>query len=175
MIVHRKPINKTVVFTLLILGLAYSLNPNHAQAQLALPGQTALQNVASGPLHARAPGNLVQAGVAQAVNFGRGAAIGVEVSATEETPSARDLLFEAAITELFSQLNQAITLFHNLLLARAGRQPTLNLSDLSRTSGRSVQEKPTTPLWAGETDAGLFSPPFLEMFHFGQFDDAEAR
>lgn len=116
----------------MILGLgivaAFGFTCPTAQAQQELDGggRTALENARGGEVRRRSPGNMVQAGVAQAEMFGRGAAIGVDVTDTEEPPSIFAELLAESITFLFEQVNEAIDMFTNLLLLRAGESPDLS-------------------------------------------------
>lgn len=87
--------------------------------QLAMPGQTAAENVSA--VAARSPGNLVSAGVAQALHAADIARGGVEIIETESQSSIGDQLLADSITIVFDQLNQAIAMFESLLRLRAGR------------------------------------------------------
>jgi hypothetical protein len=102
----------------LIIGSAANL----AQAQLSpdAGGRTALENARGGAVRGRSPGNMVSAGVAQATSFGRGAAIGVDVTETEEPSTVFGSLLAESIDFLFGQVNDAIDQFVDLLLLRAG-------------------------------------------------------
>ncbi len=88
-------------------------------------GQTALDNARSGAVRSRAPGRMVNAGVAQAIAFGGAARAGIPITETSRPKSFRTDALTRSITLIFEQLNQAISLFHNLLLARAGKPPVL--------------------------------------------------
>ena len=108
-----------------------------ADAQTIIQGGTALDNAATAG--ARAPGNMVANGLSRVQEFAERAAAGPQI--TEQAPPETDVWSQAladSITILFDQLDQAIFLFHNLLLARAGEPliiPTDILPDFSDTSG----------------------------------------
>lgn len=97
-------------------------------------GGSALDNASGGAVRGRAPGIRVNQGVAQHVNFG-----GIP-NVTEPAPqenAARQYLLVESINTVFDQLNSAILLFRELLLARAGRPssfPTGNKATDSLTA-----------------------------------------
>lgn len=94
---------------------------DHGFGQALVGGQTALDN--AGGAGARSPGNMVSAGVAQTLDFGGHVTIITEQAATDGGLLAQTIA--ASLDILFEQLNQALLLFHNLLLARAGRPPAI--------------------------------------------------
>lgn len=86
-------------------------------------GQYASDNVSGGAIAARAPGNMVGAGVArvqEAANFARG---GVEIVETSRPMSPRAVFLVEAIEILFDQLNSTLLYLGNILLQRAGLPP----------------------------------------------------
>jgi hypothetical protein len=127
------------------LGLALAVIcaiASTAAAQFPVSGRTALENARGSAIRnpeARTPGNLVQEGVARAREFGRGADIGVDVTETSRPPSLRAQILAESIEIVFDQLNTAITLFHNLILARGGRSPRLS-SPIPSRSGTAASD-----------------------------------
>ncbi|MBU0717802.1 MAG: hypothetical protein KJ749_06090 [Planctomycetes bacterium] len=104
-----------------------------ASAQVLTTGQSALDNVAAAG--ARAPGNMVSAGVARAQEAAN-APRGITITEVAPTTSIRAQALAQSLGIVFDQLNQAITLFANLLLARAGGPAIVDQSTLSDlTSG----------------------------------------
>lgn len=98
--------------------------------QTVPPGSFAHDNVSGA--RARAPGNLVSAGVARAQLANNSGVRGFEITETAKD----DLGFwgeflTRAIPIVFEQINQAIALFENLLLARAGLPPSIPGVDTS--------------------------------------------
>lgn len=86
-------------------------------------GQHASDNVSPGAIAARAPGNMVGAGVGRAqaaADFARG---GIEITETSRPTSPRAVFLSKAIKIIFDQLNSALLLFENLLRLRAGQPP----------------------------------------------------
>ena len=94
---------------------------NRGFGQSLVGGQTALDNAAAAG--ARSPGNMVSAGVAQHLDFGGHVTVITEQGASDGGLLAQTIA--ASLDILFEQLNQALLLFHNLLLAQAGRPPAL--------------------------------------------------
>jgi len=85
---------------------------------------------------------MVDAGVVAALNFSDRARAGVEITETEPPTSIRAQLLADVIAEVFEQINQLITLFDNLLRARAGQPPvisadTVSISDTDSETGAS--------------------------------------
>ncbi len=102
----------------LVAVAAFSTAP--AVGQTPLAGQTALQNVNAGALAARAPGNMVIAGVARAIeaaNFFRAPII---ITETSRETSAKAVFLVDAIEILLQQINTVLFFFEDLLLRRAG-------------------------------------------------------
>ncbi len=97
------------------LGLAQS-----AGAQLISWEQNPLDNVSSGSVRNRAPGNMVSAGVFQAREFITTSRAGVEIIDPAPPDSIRAQALADILANLFDQINQLLLLFENLLLARAG-------------------------------------------------------
>jgi hypothetical protein len=138
----KKNMRKIVWIAAMALTLASLAGPSYAQQAPDAGGRTALENARGGQVRARSPGNLVQAGVAQARMFGRGADIGVDVTETEHPPSIFSQVLAESIDFLFEQINEAIELIGNLLLLRAGETPRSagNLSFLLPQETGSVSE-----------------------------------
>jgi len=93
-----------------------------ASAQI-IDGGTAYDNVRTAGL--RAPGNLVNTGVARAqgniiLPFG-----GVEITATERPKTPKAIFLVDALNAIFDQVDTLIFFFDNLLRARAGLPPRL--------------------------------------------------
>jgi len=107
------------VSVLVVMFLLVFANPGFGQS--LAPAQTALDNAAAAG--ARSPGNMVTAGVAQHQAFGGHVTVITEAGPPEVEPFRQAIV--ASLEILFEQLNQALLLFHNLLLARAGRPPAL--------------------------------------------------
>ena len=85
-------------------------------------GRTAAQNV-NRQGFGRRPGRLVAEGIIAANRVGRNFSQGVDVDEVAEGP-IEALLVADAIDIVFEQIVQAITLFENLLRARAGLPPS---------------------------------------------------
>lgn len=115
-----------------ILALTSLVFASEGFGQALVGAQTALDNV--GAAGARSPGNMVSAGVGQALNFGNHVTV-----ITEQTrpTSLRAETIAASLQILFDQLNQALLLFHNLILAQAGRPPEI-LKTRAKTVGRET-------------------------------------
>ena len=128
--------------------------------QVITNGQNPLDNAAAAG--ARAPGNMVAAGVAQAFGIHDDARAGHEITETETPTSVRAQALADSIAILFEQLNQAITAFHNLLLLRGGRTPTITGvmpasgtgGDLTNLLGQSGGRRKS----ARQIDTGLKTP-----------------
>jgi len=110
--------------------------------QTVPPGSFAHENVSGA--RSRAPGNLVSAGVARARAANNSGVQGFEITETDNgDPSFWTEFLTRAIPIVFGQINQAIVLFENLLLARAGQPPSipggdasgLNLGNLTGAAG----------------------------------------
>ena len=109
-----------------LAGIGILSTPALAQlGQIGPAGQRALDNSRAGAVAFRAPGNLVSAGVARLQTATALAQAPITITATGPQFSARAQLLAESIRIVFEQLNQAFTLFNNLLLARAGRTPQL--------------------------------------------------
>ena len=108
-------------FLVVVLLLVFA---NHGFGQSLAPAQTALDNAAAAGT--RSPGNMVSAGVAQHQEFGGHVTVITEPGGPPEVEPFRQAIV-ASLEVLFEQLNQALLLFHNLILARAGRPPALGL------------------------------------------------
>ena len=94
-----------------------------ARSQVIIQGQHASDNVTGGALAARAPGNMVNAGVGRAqaaANFARG---GIEIVETSRPMSPRAVFLVDAIEIIFEQLNRTLLSLGNILLQRAGLPP----------------------------------------------------
>lgn len=116
---------------------------SHGFGQTLAPAQTALDN--AGAAGARAPGIMVGAGVAQAVSFGNHVTVITEQGA-QTSPRAETIA--ASLQILFDQLNQALLLFHNLILAQAGRPP-----EILKTREKTVVRETLRPGFLTETIA----------------------
>lgn len=110
------------VFTFLVGG------SGEAYSQAIVGAQTALDNAAAAG--SRSPGDMVSAGVAQAMDFANRAAAGTVITEPAPGTSPRAQLLSDTMQILFDQLNQAILLFNTLLRQRAG------LSTLPSGSGK---------------------------------------
>ena len=88
--------------------------------------QTALDNAADAG--SRSPGNMVTAGVAQHQAFG--GHVTVITESGPPVPEPFPQIIAASLEALFDQLNEALLLFHNLILARAGRPPAIPTAGL---------------------------------------------
>lgn len=90
-------------------------------------GRTAYGNSRPGRVAQRAPGRMVDDGLAEHRQFGRGLNLNVEITEEPTTDILVETLAES-ISIVFEQLTQAIDLFHALLLRRAGRDADVPLS-----------------------------------------------
>jgi len=107
--------------------------PSPAAAQLDVepapltvePGTLAFENARGGAAARRAPGNIVSAGVARAIAANNSGVRKFEISEVDGEVSFQTEFLTQAIEIIFDQLNEALVLFENLLLARAGRAPSL--------------------------------------------------
>ena len=124
-----------------ILAVTWLVFVNEGFGQALVGGQTALDNAAAAG--ARSPGNMVSAGVGQAVNFGNHVTV-----ITDQGPqtSLRAETIAASLQILFDQLNQALLLFHNLILAQAGRSP-----EILKTQGKAEGRETMYPGFLAET------------------------
>ena len=117
-----------------------------AFGQNNVAGFTALENASGGAVRGRAPGNLVQAGVArtiQAANFARGVIPIVETS--RPMPWQRRFLIDA-LDIIFEELNQAAALLGGLLVSRGGGEFT-DITDLipdTSADGNTVDGRDST-------------------------------
>lgn len=112
----------------LVVVLFLLVSPAEAQIGTIGPaGQSALTNSSAGAVAFRAPGNLVIAGVARLQQQTALAQAPIEITETTPAFSIRTQLLVDSINIIFDQLNQAISLFSNLLLARAGLPPNIPL------------------------------------------------
>ena len=116
MIGLRRLMSVSVLVVVFLLVFA-----SHGFGQSLVGGQTALDNTAAAG--ARSTGNMVGAGVAQHQAFGGHVTVITEGGPPEVEPFRE--AFVASLELLFEQLNDALLLFHNLLLARAGRPPAI--------------------------------------------------
>lgn len=99
-----------------------------AQATSTTPGTPGLgqhpfDNVSGGAVAARAPGNMVNAGVGRAqaaADFARG---GIDIVETSRPMSPRAVFLVDAIEIIFEQLNRTLLYLGNILLQRAGLPP----------------------------------------------------
>ncbi len=108
---------RTIIGLLLVFAASWG---TAAQAQIDAGGRTALQNVSGGAVRGRSPGNLVIAGVARAQQAITPGLVGVTITETSRPTEPRAQFLVDAIDAIFSQLNQLIVFFEDLLLARAG-------------------------------------------------------
>ncbi len=114
----RKNRNSTIVAALLVGAMSMPIG-----AQVIIDGGRARDNLRSAA--GRAPGNMVSAGVGRALAHANSFWAPVQITETSRPSTARALFVADAIEILFGQLNDAIMLFQNLLLARAGRTPVI--------------------------------------------------
>ena len=103
----------TPMLIALVLGSA-------VQAQIPVWQQTAADNARSGAVRGRTPGKMVGAGVARALEFANAGRAGVQIVEVAPASSFRTNAMVASIAALFEQLNQAMLVIGNLLLARSG-------------------------------------------------------
>ncbi len=96
-----------------------------ALAQIGPPGQSAADNSRAGAVGLRAPGNMVIAGVARLQQQTRLAQAPITITEAAREISIRKQLLIDSINIIFEQVNDALSLFGNLLLLRAGRTPTI--------------------------------------------------
>ena len=102
-----------------------------ARAQTTTPGtpgvpalgQHASDNVNGGALAARAPGNMVSAGVGRAIAAGNFARGGIDITATSRPTPIHAVFLSNAAKIIFDKLNSALLLFENALRLRAGLPP----------------------------------------------------
>lgn len=116
-----------------------------AYGQNNVAGNTALENARAGAARGRAPGNMVSAGVAQAQAAANFARAGIEITETSRPTSWRTEFLVDAIETVFEQLNQAIALFSNLLVLRAGGEPGIPVDlspDTSENDGSNDSRQP---------------------------------
>lgn len=112
--------------TAILAGL-FICTAGPAWGQTLIDGGTARANVRSGAVRERAPGLRVNDGIFRHLAFPP------QTEITEPAPdedAARIFLLTESIEILFDQLNEAISLFRNLLLARAGRPPVTSTAGL---------------------------------------------
>ncbi len=88
-------------------------------------GQHPFDNVSGGSLALRAPGNMVNAGVARsqaAADFARG---GIDIVETTKPMSPRAVFLVDAIEIIFEQLNRTLLYLGDILRQRAGLPPLI--------------------------------------------------
>lgn len=118
---------------------AFALAVAAAVAQVPPSGQTAADNVRGGSVRGRNPGRMVQNGVARHQDFSDRQAAGTEITEPPTDPPFPGLVSEL-LDIVFTQINEAITAFRNLLLARAGQIPSpSNLGALIGSSAGSTE------------------------------------
>lgn len=127
----------TTMLIALVLG-------SSVQAQIPVWQQTAAENARGGAVRGRAPGDMVSAGVARAIEFANAARAGVQITEVAPVSSFRTDAMVASITALFEELNQAMLIIGNLLLARSGIGLESALPD-------SVPSSPIDPGSTGDT------------------------
>ncbi|MFQ5414128.1 MAG: hypothetical protein ACE5E6_06680 [Phycisphaerae bacterium] len=106
------------------VGLALAAGPP-AYGQTIINGRSALVNVSGGAVRARAPGNMVAAGIGR-LQSARDSARSITI--TEPAPTAlspRNQFYVSALETIFEQLNLAIVALHNAFLLRAGEPPVI--------------------------------------------------
>ena len=159
----RRP-NKLSYCLLLGPVAAFCATPVYAQA--ITTGQNPLDNAAAAG--ARAPGDMVISGVAQAVDFGNAGQSGVQITETAPPTSVRAQALADSFELLFQQLNQAILLFHNLLALRGGQTPSasglpsipgLGDADLSDLTGQTGGRRKLAPQIESPTRTPKPRPP----------------
>ncbi len=91
--------------------------------QIGPPGQLARDNARGGAIRVRAPGRMITAGIARAIDFSNRAQAPVQITETAPPVSIRAQLIADALDIVFAQLNESLRVFTNLLLVRAGRPP----------------------------------------------------
>ncbi len=100
-----------------------------AQSQVIIDGQTAFENASAGSIAARAPGNMVNAGLARAQDFANNAAAGVQITETGHPTSIWAQALADSITIILDQVNLAILFVRNQLLLRAGDTAAVDVSN----------------------------------------------
>ena len=112
----------------LLVGACVVVTPiPSAPAQTIIDGPTAADNAGPGPVALRAPGRMVAAGLARALN--RAATFRARPQITETSqPSIPAQALPVAIDAFFGELNQFLFFIFNRLLAREGL-PSLSPSD----------------------------------------------
>lgn len=86
-------------------------------------GQHASDNVSGGAIAARAPGNMVNAGVVRAQTAAGFASNGIKIVETTRPTPPHAVFLSNAIKIIFDQLNSALQLLENVLRLRAGLPP----------------------------------------------------
>ena len=94
-------------------------------------GRTALENASAGGAGGRSPGNLVISGASRAQAAIVSPRFGFSITETSRPISPRAQFLAQAIQIIFTDLNVAISLLQNVLLARAGLPPALPGSSLT--------------------------------------------
>ena len=133
--VMRKRISFKVMAVTMLAGLAPGA---WAQAQIPVWQQTAADNARGGAVSGRAPGRMVTAGVVRALEFADAGRAGVQITDVASPSSFRTNALVASIAALFEELNQAMLVIGNLLLARSGigLEPAMQGSGPSSTVGQ---------------------------------------
>lgn len=124
------------------------------RSQVIIEGQHASDNVTGGAVAARAPGNMVNAGVRRAQEAASFARNGIEIVETTRPQSPRTVFLVDAIEIIFEQLNKTLLELGAILLQRAGlplpTPPTTEPpADGTENSGDEVQPP------ADETENGV--------------------
>jgi hypothetical protein len=112
---------KWVSILVLVVSVTTLIAPSTASAQIFPAGTTALDDVSGGAIRGRAPGRLVQDGVARHVTFNDPQFSRPEITEIELPTSRRAIFLSQALESLFDQLNTAIEAFAALLQVRAGQ------------------------------------------------------
>ena len=130
---HRK-ISELAALTVLLISVS-------AHAQLAMPGNTALENAGSGAVAIRSPGRMVSAGVGRAIGAANSFRAPTIITETERPTPIHAQFFAEAIDILFNQINDLIFFLHNLALTRAGEEP-VEPPDMDDTGGGRDPSRP---------------------------------
>ncbi len=103
--------------------------------------QNPLRNVRASAT--RAPGNMVNAGVARTVLAANAARGIIQITEPPPGPDPKAVFLSEAVEIIFDQINQAILLFENLLRARAGLPPRVPIdlpTDGDTTDGDTTDD-----------------------------------
>ncbi len=131
-----------------------------ASAQRIITGATALDNASLGEVALRAPGRMVTAGLARAIDRADSFRVRPQITETARPASITAQALPEAIDTFFGELNQFLFFIFNRLLEREGLPPLLPidfLSDLSTDGDDADNGQPADQTGEnerpGETDS----------------------